>query len=715
MTTATFSSENFASKGSISPKDGFTSTIDANTRPRKNPFFVHQQTGDTLTTELCTSPQAIVYQKISDSGSQKDEEGNQWTCNGTISSDDADTDTNVASTETLPQRRISDYLPVAYSFLGSEEAVRERLSSNLHLDASKSQEKSSNESQSVSTWSSKAPPTQRDGDFFKESNVNSLYSSSRDFPRHSMSTDSPQLVSPARQLEASYRLPANLNAGISTSMANGASAATTQTDSRPYAQSSAAPIRPIPEHSRSSGNISAFSDLSNSGSTHFGPGLRAKLNTVLPLLLNTVPIGPSRTVMIAEYGCMNSRAIHLLRTVLEQLATIAFAVKPGSVAIAESQGSTVSIPSHRATMAGLAKETADVINFVIVHEDVAQSDFRWFQQVLDTHPESYLDPLWQSSQNPPLQNAIFSSCVARPFGSRIVPPDSLNLGFSLMDLHWTHSPATDISLHTIAHAELTLCLNARAREFRRGGVFVLAYIARTENTIPESDIGRAHTRTNSLQSDMGSVDVSRTTMSPTSISEQDAPVQSGATLPNSGKHPRDIWTVMSNMIVPCLQRLVSCGMMKIDVARYMFTLPMHPRTSSQTLQVLEKFSEIWSLDWSCGLGRSETREITTELGEVVILQSEPDTLRMPQPAKMALKSGKIPPSAYNEHVINMFKNLYEAHFRQVLRERGKLNKGAAEFILDSLWDVLRSRLGDPSTCPLADCELEVQLFALRRL
>lgn len=645
------------------------------------------------------------YCQRDDFGSHLDE---NWlhSSNAAAPSTDSDVDVSVTSADTVRQSRMSDYLPVAYSFLGSEEAVRERLSSNLHVNPSKAHQGPEGASQSVSTWSSKQPQIQKGGD-----PPGSLHASMEESPSRTAAIDASQIF-PNHEQQDNYRYPVNFNqanSGAST-MERRAPPAKLPTDSND--RETPATVRPVPEPSRSSGNMSAFSDLSNTGSTHFGPGLRVKLNTVLPLLLNTVPIGPSRTIMIAEYGCMNSRAIHLLRTVLEHLSSMAFAGKPQSM-MTDPQGHALCQPPHRASMAGFTRETADVINFVVLHEDISQSDFRWFQQVLDTHSDSYLDPLWQSSQKPPLQNAIFSACVARPFGSRIVPPDSLNIGFSLMDLHWTHSPATGISLPTIAHAELTMCLNARAREFRRGGVFVLAYIARTEEAVCESNLERPQTPTDNLQDSKARA--FRSTLSPAAISEQDASLQTGSTSPCSEKLPRDIWTAMSDMIVPCLQRLVSCGMMKIDVARSMLTLPMHPRTSYQTLRVLEKFSDVWALDWSCGLGRSETREITTDFGEVVSLQSEPETLRLPQPAWMALKSGKIPAAAYNDHVINMFKNLYETHFRQVLRERGKLNKGAVEFILDTLWDVLRSRMGDPNTCPLADCELEVQLFALRRL
>ena len=64
----------------------------------------------------------------------------------------------------------------------------------------------------------------------------------------------------------------------------------------------------------------------------------------------------------------------------------------------------------------------------------------------------------------------------------------------------------------------------------------------------------------------------------------------------------------------------------------------------------------------------------------------------------------------------LFKNLYEAHFRTVLRERGKLSKGAAEFVLDSLWDILSSKIDDQHPhSPMEEVEIEVSICALRRL
>ena len=78
------------------------------------------------------------------------------------------------------------------------------------------------------------------------------------------------------------------------------------------------------------------------------------------------------------------------------------------------------------------------------------------------------------------------------------------------------------------------------------------------------------------------------------------------------------------------------------------------------------------------------------------------------------------PQSLTEQILHLLKNLYESHFRLILRERGKLSNGAVEFILDSLWDVAYSRILDQcildkNVSPFSNLEIGVQLFALRRL
>ena len=100
--------------------------------------------------------------------------------------------------------------------------------------------------------------------------------------------------------------------------------------------------------------------------------------------------------------------------------------------------------------------------------------------------------------------------------------------------------------------------------------------------------------------------------------------------------------------------------------------------------------------------------------------SIPEPLRLPHPACAAFNAGVLHPGELSEQLIHLLKNLYETHFRMILRERGKLSKGAVEFILDSLWDVAQSRILDhcmldKGKSPFSNLELGVQLFALRRL
>ncbi|KAI3629243.1 hypothetical protein CBS9595_000315 [Malassezia furfur] len=419
-----------------------------------------------------------------------------------------------------------------------------------------------------------------------------------------------------------------------------------------------------------------------SSNSQYGVGVRSKLSTVLPLLIEKIPVrSGNATVIIAEFGCLNSRSMQLLRPIIEEFAKHA-ECEPGAAADATTEA--VNVNGIAAVDSVATMPTAR--DFFVIHEDVPQADFRGFTHLLDTHPESYLNPAWQASHKPSLQNCVFSSFVARPFGSRIVPQDTLHFGFSLMDLQWTHTPnATDVSLATTAQAELTSFLLARASEFAKGGVLVMAFIARSE-----ADDAPA----------------------PAALDRTHLGTPPAAPPPLSPHAPRDIWATMTDMLVPCLQRLVSCGMLKSTVARQLLTLPMHPRTPSQTMRVLSNLDHLWELDWSCGVGQDTP--LLSASGREPAVCSEPEPLRLPQPAWVALQSGRISQAMYTEHVIQMFKHLYESHFRMVLRERGKLSKGAAEFILDSLWDVLSSRIEDSPTSPLAECELEVQLIALRR-
>lgn len=474
------------------------------------------------------------------------------------------------------------------------------------------------------------------------------------------------------------------------------------------------------------------------GGSHFGPGVRAKVSEVLPHLVSSIPLSgvEGETITIAEFGSLNTRSINLMQPIISSFVEKAHADTPrretGKGEEASDYFPGLNGAASLQSILGI-DASADYpckVNFSIIHEDSPQADFRPLSQMLDSNPDSYLHPQWQAAHEPPLHNAIFPSFVSRPFASRIAPPSTLHLGISLMDLHWSHTPRSPtVSLSTSAHAELAAFLTARAHEFRKGGVIVMAYIARSEDSnvvLPD--------RPRSTVQSIGSNEVSENGLDARGEASMLEPEANGTaprvpllrkerrrsnSSPNrpsfaadgsSADKPSDIWSTLTNTLAPCLQRLVSCGMLKSDVARHLLSLPMHARTPRQTRNVLRSVKHLWKVEWSCGLG---DEPVSADAAPALPCEAEP--LRLPHPAWKALQAGTLSRVAFAEHMIQLFKNLYESHFRAILREKGKLSKGACEFVLDSLWDVLQSRIDDQEPCPIAECELEVQIVALRRI
>lgn len=387
---------------------------------------------------------------------------------------------------------------------------------------------------------------------------------------------------------------------------------------------------------------------------HFGPGVRAKVAAVLKALLDTLPITfeEGEVVNMTEYGSSKSRSALLFQPIISSLA-------------------------HRSICHDVAEDDTSSrckISFCVSHEDAPPSDFHSTMQLLDSHPQSYMEANWQARHKPCLQDVIFPSFSVRPFAARLAPPRTMHLGLSLMDMHWTHAPIpVSVNRSSAAQAELTAFLRARANEFKKDGLLMMAYIARSERK------GGAYKGDSSQAADREVIQAPQ----------------------------NDLWTTLSNVLAPCIQRLVSCGMLKSDVARRLLELPLIPRTAEQTCTSLNAVKEDWTLAWSCGLNECGTQNSD--------LPSEPNPLRLPHPAWKAYESGCLSRVAFTEHVIQLFKTLYEAHFRATLRERGRLSKGAVEFVLDSLWDALFSRIVDQqSAIVVHNVEIEVCVYALRR-
>lgn len=484
---------------------------------------------------------------------------------------------------------------------------------------------------------------------------------------------------------------------------------------------------------------------------HFGPGVRAKVIEVLEPLISSVPMKgeDGEVIHLAEYGCLNSRSIPLMQLVISKFARRGAAASSdvhladtqlgnsysarGLGTVSEGVGMTHDAEDRSATdqqamMTARLRGSRHVesqsskINFTVIHEDAPTSDFRPIIQSLDTRSDSYLDPQWQATHQPSLQNSVFSSFVGRPFASRVSPPNTMHFGLSLMDLHWTHTPLNNaVPLSTCSHAELSTFLKARAQEFKTGGVLMIAFLARSEDGAVAQVKRRKSTSSQATIANQPARQTSRERSGSSLGLALSGEADGNGSLPR--KSHTDIWTKLTNTLAPCIQRLVSCGMLKSDVARHLLHLPLHPRTPTQSFSALSSLRHLWKVEWSCGLGEEGSDESASETGHHSgdsptsrLPPSEASPLRIAHPAWKAFQAGTLSKVALTEHMLMLYKNLYETHFRTVLRERGKLSKGAVEFVLDSLWDILSSKIDDqhPNN-PFEEVEIEVTMCALRRL
>lgn len=345
-------------------------------------------------------------------------------------------------------------------------------------------------------------------------------------------------------------------------------------------------------------------------------------------------------------------------------------------------------------------------DFWVMHCDGPGTDFRGLMAALESDPDSYLAPGWAARTPGVSDEGVFHSFSDSAFGACVAPPGSIDFGISLMDLHWGHTVQGQTSSYdraATAEAELALFLRARAKELRRGAQLVIAYIARGEGSSRASPYPyRRRPPTEEFQR----------------------------------SHSNDVWAVLSGLLAPGIQRLVSCGMLTADVARRMLSLPLYPRTTAQSVATLRSQRDLWKVDWACGLGDYPSESAADPPTDFLPSSSpsqdslpdpttrnappppppppsEPEPLRIPHPAWVSYDAGALSRVAYSEHVIALIKNLYEGHWRTLLSSRGRLSKGAVAFTLDSLYDVLQSRLDSPDVA-LHRIEFEVCIYSLRR-
>lgn len=122
---------------------------------------------------------------------------------------------------------------------------------------------------------------------------------------------------------------------------------------------------------------------------------------------------------------------------------------------------------------------------------------------------------------------------------------------------------------------------------------------------------------------------------------------------------RDLWSALTRTLAPCIQRLVSCGMIKSDVARDLLTLPdrFHPRTPRQTVAVLRGRSGEWEIEYAAGLsdalGAGSSTPRAAASNQEAKLPTLEETLTLVHPACKALQAGQMGAKIYAEHCIQV--------------------------------------------------------------
>ncbi|GAA5883296.1 hypothetical protein JCM3774_004140 [Rhodotorula dairenensis] len=395
------------------------------------------------------------------------------------------------------------------------------------------------------------------------------------------------------------------------------------------------------------------------------------------------------TVQLVEYGALNSRSSALVRPVLEHFAKRELVALRAELTRSEDEASAEAVegagvlppppppaPTRRFSDSS-NPDLDELVSFQVTHVDRPTADFRCLADSLENDPSSYLRPRGRRSGDPKaerdssdLDGRVFSNFAARPFGIKAVPRKSVSVGWSAMSLHW---PATDrryrVAPATLAHGELMSFLSARASEFKPGGVLVLAYIARTE------EAALAATMTS------GSPSMPASTPSPTAASSS-SPSSKGSPIVRANP---DIWADMTRLLGKAIQRLVSTGLLKPQVARLLLALPLHPRTPRQTAACLRASAHSWD-----------------------VLDSEMVTLS--HPAWKGVEHGTVGIESWADHTIQMLKVFWEEEMRTILRDVLG-SRGACEWVLDCLWTVAKEKIEDQPPQPL---DLEVQFIALRR-
>ncbi|OCF42510.1 hypothetical protein I317_03626 [Kwoniella heveanensis CBS 569] len=396
----------------------------------------------------------------------------------------------------------------------------------------------------------------------------------------------------------------------------------------------------------------------------------------------------------------------------------------------------------------------------VTHQCDADFDTRLLQANLASDPASYRKIKAIPS---PL---VLTSFSFAGFAETALPPSSVDLAISAGELSRLHGslPPKPVYMFTSragereqrADKDLNCWLKTRAREIKPGGLLACSFAIRTSpladhperhgtpklDQVTQPPQASPYNCSASLPaSPRTSLDGHNTTnTTPLTEINQTPFVVPGQALPSppatvpgrTRRYRTDIWQAMSHALSPAIQRLVSLGEIKTQVAPLLVDVPFWPRTLDSMRMTLSRLTE-WDVlsepsASDAGIkGGEEMLRSSSEESQVVLHEYAGEAyspeekrewaevgvkiVRLSHPAWRAFREGKIDRAAYARRIATYCRSVYEGHLKKVLRERGRMDISQCETTVQELFKVLveKCELG-----ALDALEIDVGILVLRR-
>ncbi|KAL7009487.1 hypothetical protein EMMF5_001118 [Cystobasidiomycetes sp. EMM_F5] len=280
--------------------------------------------------------------------------------------------------------------------------------------------------------------------------------------------------------------------------------------------------------------------MGSCGNGFFGRAVRSKVADILDVLIpDCTPALQEDIVNIVEYDYSNSSSPQLIHDIIQRIAEVRL----------HDTGS---------------EDPQSLPSYCVTHADEPSTDFRPMATAL-SNPSCERNYTAAAPQ-------VFSSFAGRHYGGQIAPPSSVSLGYSLMDMHFRRmSTFGGVTATVAANEDMRNFLDARAKEFKQDGVLVLAFISKKDDddtlTLTPSPSIYSNERGVTIDAASGAIPARVATHAkrPSHSWERSSSLSRRSYGFDNSKDC-SLWSGLPALLAPCMQRLVSTGLINGDTA-----------------------------------------------------------------------------------------------------------------------------------------------------